>query len=148
MDEPTTPADMTAWLLAWCARHGLRLDVDGECGFGRECVGVSNGEQGLRSAWVAYDTHSPVEQGYRPIPGQEALAPGGEAPDAYHKDDLLCVLGRGDYALAQLYRWVRRLDAGGATVERDVPKPIPDLASLLGVTTYTRIVLPESTEAN
>jgi hypothetical protein len=129
-----------AWLEGWCSAHGLVLELEGEVGFGRECVGVMAPDP-FGGAYVDFDTYDPAT--FDPLPFQEGLIPGAEAPDAYHKHDCLCVLGRGPEAEAQLYAWVRRLADAGALIEKGVPKTgPPDLGSLVGITTRTRIVLP------
>lgn len=143
-------ADMTytaklAWLATWCAENGLALQLDGEIGFGRECVGVLDGD-GLMASYVDYDLYSGED--YKPIPGQENLSPRDDAPDAYHKHDCLCVLGRGEYAFEQLYAWVRRIVDAGGVIERDVPKSTPDVtAFFFGKATRTRIILPHVNSA-
>lgn len=136
-------AEKMAWLAGWCSANGLTLDLEGECGFGRECVGI-----GVDEEWVDYDTYAIIDGHVRDLPGQGALAPGADAPDAYHKHACLAVLGRGEPAAAQLYAWVRRLADAGATIERDVPKDIVDAgAFFFGKTTRTRIVLPATEPA-
>lgn len=124
-----------AWLAGWCAAQGLYLQLDGEVGFGRECVGILDG-----ASYVDFDTYD--EETFEPLPGQEGLIPGAEAPEAYGKHDCLAVLGRGPESESQLYAWVRRLSEAGARIEKNVPKTMPDLGALVGITTRTRIVLP------
>lgn len=135
MAEARTHQEKLAWLEKWCSAHELTLDLEGECGFGRECVGVSDGMGG----WVDYDTFD--WDTMQRLPEQEGLAPGEDAPDAYHKHDCLAVLGRGEGAEAQLYAWVHRLAEAGVRIERNVPKNMPDFGSLFGQNTRTRVVL-------
>lgn len=73
---------------------GAQLVLEGECGFGRECVGILVNYQ-----WVGYDWDDddfPVT-----------------AADAYHKHPCLAVLGRGDDAIEQLYEWCKALKEAG-----------------------------------
>lgn len=116
------------WLAGWCAGAGVTLDLEGEIGFGRECVGILDGHEYICWDW----------QRREPSAG-----PGPEAPDAYHKSDSLAVLGRGEEAEKQLHDWVKRLADAGGYLERGVPKEMPDLGSLLGRHTQTCIRLPE-----
>jgi hypothetical protein len=135
-----TADEMVEWLRAWCAKHdGLTLELEGEVGFGRECVGILY-DTGLTAEYVDYDVYDMESQS--PTPYAALVSPGDEAPNAYHKHDCLAVLGRGDEPLAELYLWVRRLDAAGATIERDAPRDGHDVGSLLfGKTTRTRVVV-------
>jgi len=88
-------------------KHKVIFEDEGECGFGRECVGFNYG-----GAWV---DHNPYHrETYDPIP--EFACPDAEAPegvDFYHKHDCLAVLGRGDKAIIQLAQWVRHMEAQG-----------------------------------
>jgi hypothetical protein len=106
-----------AALRRWATEHGAVLDLEGECGFGRECVGISVGHQ-----WLDYA----AEPSLAPPPSV--------APNAYHKHECLAVLGRGDGAIHQLFEWVMFIEeSGGVVVQYRQPDP-HDLAALLGRT--------------
>ena len=80
----------------WCAAQGLRLELNGKCGFGRECVGVQ-GSTGNYPDYEWYDSE------WNQIDGNgEVFTP----PDAYHKHPCVAVLGLGEDAENQLYDWV------------------------------------------
>lgn len=129
-----THNEKIAWLAGWCAANDLDLELDGEVGFGRECVGILDGD----GEYVDYDLYDE----YKPVEYVAELGPAEDAPDAYHKHDCLVVLGTGEAATEQLYAWVRRLVDAGAKIERDVPKSILDVgAFFFGKMTRTRIVL-------
>jgi len=88
--------------------HDLVFKEDGECGFGRECVGFLHGDN-----WVSFN---PMSSGgdYEPIKGfqcESAYAP--EGVESYHKFDCLAVLGRGPKAIKQLAVWVQSIEAAG-----------------------------------
>ena len=96
--------------------HKLIFDDEGECGFGRECVGMSTG-----GAWVDYNPHDAttyerIEEFY-----DERLAPPhDQVPDAYHKHECMAVLGRGREAIRQLAIWCRHYnELGVEVVDRD-----------------------------
>lgn len=103
-----------AFVEGYAAAKNLRVKWDGEIGFGRECVGLLDPD---RRSYVAYSWDSPC-------------GPPPEAPDAYHKDNYIAVLGSGPDTEAQLAAWVRRLAEVGATFEYR-GKDVPDLGSLL-----------------
>lgn len=101
----------------YAARVGVRVEWEGEIGFGRECIGLVDPEADQYIEYVG---------GTGP--------PAADVPDAYHKNDSIAVLGRGPVAEAQLAAWVAKLDKAGATYER-LPKVLPDVMALLGQTT-------------
>lgn len=94
----------------FATKYKLVFDDAGECGFGRECVGIRHGDD-----WVS---HNPISLSgdYDQIPDliSDAYAPPGV--NAYHKHDCLAVLGRGPEAIAQLATWIQALESRG-TVE-------------------------------
>lgn len=85
-------------------QHKLIFEDEGECGFGRECVGLID----KRGSWVDYNPCS--HPNYEPIEelNDERLDDITPA-DAYHKHDCVAVLGRGDEAIKQLSEWVDEL---------------------------------------
>ena len=91
------------FLEEFCATHGLRLDLEGECGFGRECVGILDS-----IAFVDWEGDAGPHH--------------DEAPNAYHKHDCLAVLGRSERSIEQLRLWVERIVAAGGVVERNIPR--------------------------
>lgn len=117
-----------AWLRGYASGAGLVLDLEGEVGFGRECVGLL-----LDGEYVDWDEYAPEGEG---------TGPRGEAVDAYHKHPCIAVLGRGVEAEKQLYEWVNRIVTAGAVPRRDVPKEIPDVTAVFfGKTTRTVMVM-------
>lgn len=103
--------DMRRNLYGFARQHGIHFDEKGECGFGRPCVGM-----GSSGHWIDYNPstfpdYTPVAELY-----DERLAPGPEAPDAYHKHQCLVVLvhnGDIDHAVRQLHEWIKRLRSYG-----------------------------------
>ena len=95
-----THNEKISWMEEWCKKNGLSLQLDGTCGFGRECVGV-----------VVYDTY-PSYQWYDEYT-HERVDDNGDVwipDDAYHKHPCVAVLGSGEQAEAQLYEWLRWFD--------------------------------------
>lgn len=89
------------WMAVWAARQGCALAlVDGEVGFGRECVGITKDGNFPDYRWYNETTYE------RADPNGEVWVP----EDAYHKHDCVAVLGRGEGAEAQLYEWLTWFD--------------------------------------
>ena len=99
------------FLERWAAENGCRFEPEGECGFGRECVGVTAGDE--YPAYEAFN-HETLEETHN---CPEAAPPVG-VPNAYHKHPCLAVLGRGPDAIHELYLWVGALAERGVVVER------------------------------
>jgi hypothetical protein len=97
-----------AALGAFALKHEVTFDSNGECGFGRECVGFSKDQK-----WIDYDPlYGSDYRDHPDFPEDLRLhAPAGV--DAYHKHKCMAVLGRGEEALRQLLAWVRHLEAQG-----------------------------------
>lgn len=92
-------------------RFKLIFEDEGECGFGRECVGLTNGNNWVDYNPTNHETYEEIKEFY-----DERLwdiTP----EDAYHKHNCLAVLGRGEYAIRQLSEWVDKLNELGAVVE-------------------------------
>jgi hypothetical protein len=111
-------ADECRYLAAWAERYGASLQLDGEVGFGRACVGVikDNTYPGYREG-----EQLNAEPYWRLIHECPEAAPPEGVENAYHKHDCLAVLGRGADAVHQLYLWVCHLEAQGigiATIPR------------------------------
>lgn len=95
--------------------HKLIFETEGECGFGRPCVGF----MGRDGHWVA---HNPFKApAYEPIAAAscEAARPGEGVDNAYHKHDCMAILGLGDLAVRSLAAWVRQLEKAGNVVVVD-----------------------------
>jgi hypothetical protein len=88
-------------------KHKVIFEEEGECGFGRECVGFSSGDN-----WIDHNprdrtTHEPIAD----LACEATWAPPGV--NAYHKHACLAVLGRGEAAVIQLAEWVRSMESAG-----------------------------------
>lgn len=92
-------------------KHKLIFEDEGECGFGRECVGLTSG-----SNWVEYNPCDSIN--YNRIEDFYCEEFYDITPeDAYHKHECLAVLGRGPEAIKQLGEWVTSLNEIGVTIE-------------------------------
>lgn len=124
------------WMATWCAKNGLQLVLEGECGIMRECVGVSAHDNYPDYTW--YEDHGSRYE--RADNNGNVWCP----PDAYHKHDCVAVLGRGEKAEAQLYDWLKWFDENNfklEVVERKLNKyEEPFFAVLLGRTRHVRLV--------
>jgi len=91
-------------------KNKVVFDSEGECGFGRECVGLRSGDNWLSYNPLNMETYDPIEKYYDDR--HYELSP----ENAYHKGDYLCVLGRGDGAIRELSEWVDELKHLDASV--------------------------------
>ncbi|HEU5429509.1 MAG TPA: hypothetical protein VFU74_21700 [Actinocrinis sp.] len=102
------------FLTNWATKHGATVTFNGECGFGRECVGILIGSQYLDYSHL-WDLWGNDDSGWEML----WWAP----EDAYHKHDCMAVLGRGPAAVEQLYEWAKFLDGHGWTVTSEHRQP-------------------------
>lgn len=111
------------WMAVWAAKNGVALVLKGECGFGRECVGIS-----VDGHYPDYDEED-----------DSVWCPS----DFYHKHPCVAVLGRGEHSESQLYDWLKWFDDNGYTVETGSQPVDPSLgviAYALGKHRYARMV--------
>jgi hypothetical protein len=76
----------------WAAKNRCYIELEGEVGFGRDCVGVLQGTHYVDTPGSDrndFEGHS--EEYLRRVKPPEQVS-------AYHKHDCLCVLGHGDDA--------------------------------------------------
>ncbi len=130
-----THEEKIQWMAVWAAKNGLQLQLAGECGFGRECVGVLAEHQ-----YPDYEWHNEADW-TRADPNGEVWTP----KDAYHKHPCVAVLGRGEDAEAQLYDWLRWFDDNGFVVDTgDNPKEewegLGVIGLMMGKHRYARMV--------
>lgn len=95
------------FLKEWVFKNKAVLLLEGECGFGRECVGIT-----IHDNYIEYDDDANVF-----IP-----------EDAYHKHPCVAVLGRGEEAEAQLYDWVKWFEDNDmkpqTTIDSSITHPV------------------------
>lgn len=138
MDKNMTHREKLDWMAVWCEKNGVALNLEGECGFGRECVGILSGDCYPDYEWYDADYDRADQNG-------DVWTP----PDAYHKHPCVAVLGRGEGAEAQLYEWLRWFDDNKFTVvtqQAEIPAGGWDVVSLmLGKQTHRRMVRGDAT---
>lgn len=120
------------WMTVWCAKNDLKLVLEGECGFGRECVGISAEEKYPDYMWDDKDYNRIDKNG-------EVWTP----PNAYHKYPCVAVLGRGEEAEAELFDWLQWFDANNFKLEtgdQDYDQRLGAIAILMGKHRYARMV--------
>lgn len=121
------------WMVLWCATNGMKLELEGSCGFGRECVGVSNGSSYADYHWMDEKTYKRLDN------NGEVWTP----DDAYHKHDCVAVLGRGRKAESDLYDWLQWFDKAGFKVEmgtQPIDPALGEIGYILGKHQYVRMV--------
>lgn len=113
---PLDPAKME-FLELWAARNKCYVQVKGEVGFGRPCVGICFGQSYVDLPQYPHEAEHGSDE-MTDYYSQTKLLP--SAPeDAYHKHDCLAVLVHNDdydKALEQLWDWVGVLSQQGWTV--------------------------------
>jgi len=101
--------DTITKLQTFANKHGVVLQLEGECGFGRQCVGFTHGNSYIDYNPINLDTYDVIE-------GFEDERIAEAAPeDAYHKHMCLAVLvdTDRDKAIAQLAKWADAMDEIG-----------------------------------
>lgn len=99
MSKKITHEEKIQWMAVWAAKNRFQLVLEGECGFGRECVGIS--AENLYPDYEWYDNN------FNRIDNNgEVWTP----PNAYHKHPCVAVLGLGEESESQLYDWLKWFD--------------------------------------
>lgn len=129
--------DKINWMAQYAAKHGVALTLQGECGFGRECVGILVGDSYPDYEWTDEETWDRIDN------NGDVWTP----DDAYHKHPCVAVLGRGEKAESQLYEWLKWFDDNGFVIERGSVKrarPFDAIELLMGKHLYCRMVRPNA----
>ena len=93
-------------------RFKLIFEDDGEVGFGRKCVGLTNGNNYVDYNPTQFPDFDYVEEFY-----DERLF--DIIPEnAYHKHNCLAVLGNEETSIIQLSEWIDKLKELGAVVQK------------------------------
>ena len=125
-----------AWLKSWAAEQKCALQLEGEVGFGRECVGITFGNQyvDMFLDWrdPGYDANHATMRAF--------VYPPKGVDHAYHKHDCLAVLGRGNARVHELFLWVKKLAENNITV-KVIDRPRPDNVIELALHGLTYAVL-------
>lgn len=127
------------WMAVWAAKHSVALELEGECGFGRECVGIIvNGN---------YPDYRWYDAEYNPADKNGKV---WTPPNAYHKHPCVAVLGRGEEAESELYDWLKWFDDNGFKLEtgtQEVDPKLGALAYVMGKHLFARMVRNGTGEA-
>jgi len=94
------------WMINWAHKNKVILELEGSCGIGRDCVGIT--AKGLYPDYHWYDD------------SYEKIDENGDVwvpEDAYHKHECVAVLHHGENSEAQLYEWLQWFDTNNFTVE-------------------------------
>lgn len=130
-----THEEKLSWMALWAAKNGLQLQLKGECGFGRECVGITT-----EGHYPDYEWYGDEEDDYeRKDKNGKVWTP----ENAYHKHPCVAVLGRGEGAESELYEWLKWFDENNFKLETGDLKVDPKLGVIgfmLGKHRYARMV--------
>lgn len=127
-----TREERIQWMAVWATKNNMQLILEGECGFGRECVGVLAEGVYPDYEWFDDDWNHADQNG-------DVWTP----ENAYHKHPCVAVLGRGEAAEEQLYNWLKWFDNNGFVLETGDAKMDPNLGALgflLNKHRYSRMV--------
>jgi hypothetical protein len=103
-------------MLKYCKCNNVTLELQGECGLGRECVGIITYETFPDYEW--YTPYDPNSEGrHDDIKRLDNNGDVWQPEDAYHKHPCVAVLGRGEKAEAQLYEWLMWFNNNNFKVE-------------------------------
>lgn len=133
IEDTLSHEERVNWMIKWAHKNKVVLDLEGECGFGRECVGITTNGSFPDYHWHDDETWERIDN------NGDVWVPDG----AYHKHDCVAVLGRGVEAETQLYYWLKWFDVNGfvvetGTVTRD--KQFDPIELILGKHMYARMV--------
>jgi hypothetical protein len=112
-------------------KNKLVFEEEGEVGFGRECVGLTKGNNYVDYNPTKYPNYDTIYEFYDSR--LDYICP----EDHYHKHDCIAVLGRGNDAIRQLCDWVESIDKLGGLVVEYKTGATGFQALLSGTTGYT-----------
>jgi len=103
--------DKIGWMRDWANRNGAVLELQGTCGFGRDCVGII--------ANTVYPDYIWYDEKYKRIDLNGVV---WSPKDAYHKHPCVAVLGHSVKSIEQLYKWICWFNDNGFILEqRNLP---------------------------
>lgn len=123
---------------AFAKKHSVIFDDNGECGFGRPCVGFRYFDN-----WI---DHNPMShKDWDPIPelACEACYP-PDGVEAYHKHDCLAVLGHSESSVIQLAEWVKNMESKGEVSIREYQTGASGFQSIISGTTGRAVFIKEA----
>lgn len=121
------------WMAVWAAKNKAALALEGECGFGRECVGILAEDQFPSYEWDDEETWERIDN------NGDVWVP----EDAYHKCPCVAVLGRGEEAENQLFEWLNWFDDNGFKIETGAvehKRRLDPIDLIMGKHRYSRMV--------
>lgn len=130
-------AEKITWMSVWATKHNCQLKLEGEVGFGRECVGILVEGKYPDYQWFDEATYERIDD------NGDVWTPA----NAYHKHECVAVLGRGENAESQLYDWLKWFDENGFSIQtgdQPVDPGLGMLGILLGRNRFARMVRPNS----
>lgn len=135
-EKVITHKEKIDWMINYAFRNKVFLELEGECGFGRKCVGITTEDHYPDYYWHDKETWDRLDS------NGDVWIP----KDAYHKHACVAVLGRGEEAESQLFEWLKWFDTNGFVIEKgdnDISKEdqLSKMISLaMGSHRYARMV--------
>lgn len=118
--------------IVWAMENRVII-TEGECGFGRPCVGITSGTH-----WVDWRSSTGAPDYLPVLPFYDGWIP----DDAYHKYDCVAVLGQDDVAWNQLALWLDAIIEGGWIVLHEDHHPTDGIDLLFHGLTTVRLGKP------
>lgn len=125
-----TREEKIEWMQKYCNEHGLELELDGTCGFGRPCVGVLINGLYPDYIWYSADYSRRIDKNGRVwVPKH-----------AYHKHECVAVLvtdeNTQESAEDELFNWLWWFENNGFVVETRELEHRTVLDKILGQDSY------------
>jgi hypothetical protein len=124
-----THQEKIEWMEAYANKNEVTLELEGECGLWRECVGILKSGNYPDYAWYDKDYEQIDKNG-------DVWTP----EDAYHKHPCVAVLGRGKGAEAQLFDWLKWFDENNFKIETGSQPVKHQIELLMGKGRFVRMV--------
>ncbi len=119
---------------SFALKHKVIFEDEGECGFGRECVGINSG-----GTWLGFN---PSDTCFKPLKAYY-MPDFPVVPNHYHKHDCLAVLGTGETAVIELGEWLEKINTAGTPEVAEFATGATGMQALISGVFEKAIFVPE-----
>jgi len=125
-------------LKVFADKHGIIVQEEGECGFGRPCVGL------IQKGSGNYVDYNPLDSiNYEPIYDEDDRFYAPDGVNSYHKHNCFAVLVDDDNygeGLTQLNKWIQHLESQGELEFVTFPTGATGLQALISGMTGSALI--------